>query len=184
MESKSLLVVDDDEGGRRAVVQAVASEGYDLRLASGPLEALAMVHERPADVVVSDQMMPVMNGLQLMREVRKKLPNTIWIIVTGCVELERLNSTLRAGEVYRFFTKPWDQVDLQFTLRQAFERAALERENRSLLASLKRQSDFIRGLEARHPRISAKLRAVFGTTAVDDAEILRAYSATLRGLAG
>jgi DNA-binding NtrC family response regulator len=177
--------VDDDESARRAVAYALRSEDYDVRLAAGVLEALKLIHERPADVVVSDQMMPVMNGLQLMREVRKKLPDSIWIIVTGCVELERLNAaTLREGEVYRFLSKPWDQLELQFTLRQAFERVALERENRRLLASVRRQSDFIRVLEARHPRIFAKLRAACGQADIGDLEPLGSYPATLRGLAG
>jgi DNA-binding NtrC family response regulator len=179
METKSLLIVDDEENVRRAVARALRGEGYDLRFASSGKEALKMLNEAPADMVLSDHMMPVMTGLELMREVRKEFPDTLRIILTGYADLEMAISAINEGEIYRFLTKPWDQVELQVTVRLGFDRLLLERENRRLLATVKRQSDFIRALESDHPGISTVERDSHGTVVIEDEEILRQFAGTL-----
>jgi two-component system, probable response regulator PhcQ len=179
MEKKSLLIVDDEENVRRAVARALRGEGYDLRFASSGEEALKLLRLEPADMVLSDHMMPVMTGLELMREVRKEFPNTLRIILTGYADLETAIAAINEGEIYRFRTKPWDQVDLTVTVKLGFDRLLLERENRQLLATVKRQSDFIRALEVEHPGISSVQRDSRGTVVIEDEEILQQYGATL-----
>jgi two-component system, probable response regulator PhcQ len=180
MESKSLLIVDDEENVRRALDRALRGQGYTLRFASTGKEALSLLAQDPADMVLSDHMMPSMTGLELMREVRTLYPDTLRIILTGYADLEMAISAINEGEIYRFLTKPWDQVELQVTVRLGFDRLLLERENRRLLATVKRQSDFIRALEAEHPGISAVQRDAAGAVVIDDEEILKQFGLTLR----
>jgi DNA-binding NtrC family response regulator len=179
MEKKSLLIVDDEENVRRAVARALRGQGYDLRFAASGEEALSVLRLEPADMILSDHMMPVMTGLELMREVRKEFPHSLRIILTGYADLEMAISAINEGEIYRFLTKPWDQVDLQQTVRLGFDRLLLERENRHLLATVKRQSDFIRALESDHPGISDVRRDSAGAVVIEDEEILQQYATTL-----
>lgn len=179
MERKSLLIVDDEENVRRAVARVLREDGYDLSFAGSGKEALEILAAKPIDMVLSDHMMPVMTGLELMREVRKAHPTTMRIILTGYADLELALGAINEGEIYRFLTKPWDQVELQLTVRLGFERILLERENRRLLATVKRQSDFIRELESEHPGISAVKRDAVGAVVIEDEDLIRSFSATL-----
>ncbi|MHB8419789.1 MAG: response regulator [Myxococcales bacterium] len=179
MERKSLLIVDDEENVRRALARALREDGYELRFAGSGKEALELLKQEPADMVLSDHMMPAMTGLELMREVRKAHPDSLRLILTGYADLEMAISAINEGEIYRFLTKPWDQVELQVTVRLGFERLLLERENRRLLATVKRQSDFIRDLEAEHPGISAVERDAGGAVVIDDDDLIRQFGLTL-----
>lgn len=179
MERKSLLIVDDEENVRRALERALRGEGYAMRFAASGKEALELMRQDPADLVLSDHMMPSMTGLELMREVRRLHPDSLRIILTGYADLEMAIAAINEGEIYRFLTKPWDQVELQVTVRLGFERLLLERENRRLLATVKRQSDFIRALEAEHPGISSVQRDDAGAVVIDDGDIVRQFGLTL-----
>jgi two-component system probable response regulator PhcQ len=180
MRKKSLLIVDDEESVRNALARALQGGGYDLRLAPGGNQALALLREAPADMVLSDHTMPAMTGLELMRAIRQEFPDTLRIILTGNADLDLAMAAINEGEIYRFLTKPWDLVELELTVRLGFERLLLERENRRLLATVKRQSDFIRALEVEHPGISAVERDAKGAVVIEDDEILEQYVVTLR----
>ncbi len=120
MDRKSLLIVDDEENVRRALERVLREDGYEISFASGGKEALAILAQKPIDMVVSDHMMPAMTGLELMREVRKRWPYTMRLILTGYADLELALGAINEGEIYRFLTKPWDQVELQLTVRLGF----------------------------------------------------------------
>ncbi|MHB1847116.1 MAG: response regulator [Deltaproteobacteria bacterium] len=176
---KSLLIVDDEENVRRALARALRDEGCDIRFAGSGVEALELLAVAPSDMVLSDHLMPRMTGLELMHEVRQRYPDTMRMILTGYADLEMAISAINDGEIYRFLTKPWDPVDLQVTVRLGFERLLLERENRRLLATVKRQSDFLRDLEESHPGISSVARDGIGAVVIDDEELLSQFGATL-----
>jgi DNA-binding NtrC family response regulator len=184
MGKSSLLIVDDEENIRRSLARVFQGDGYDLRFAASGVEALAVLHEAPADMILSDHSMPKMTGLELMRAARKQFPDTLRIILTGAADLQLAMAAINEGEIYRFLTKPWDSVELQLTVRLGFERLALERENRRLLATVKRQSDFIRALEVEHPGISTVKRDDRGTVVIEDDEIVEQYVTTLRARGG
>ena len=179
MERKSLLIVDDEENVRRALARALRGEGYDVRFAGSGKEALGVLAQEPADMVISDHMMPEMTGQELMRHVREEYPDTMRIMLTGYADLEMAISAINEGEIYRFLTKPWDQVELQLTVRLGFERLLLERENRRLLATVKRQSDYIRALEVEHPGISSVERDGAGAVVIEDRDLIEQFAATL-----
>jgi DNA-binding NtrC family response regulator len=102
------------------------------------------------------------------------------IIFTGAADLELAMAAVNEGEVYRFLTKPWDNVELELTVRLGLERLALERENRRLLATVERQSDVLRALEAEHPGITAVRRDASGTFVLEDDEVLEPLTAALQ----
>ncbi len=179
MERNTLMIVDDEENVRRALARALRGEGYDIRFAGSGREALDLLAQAPADMVISDHMMPVMTGQELMRRIRQEHPDTMRIMLTGYADLEMAISAINEGEIYRFLTKPWDQIELQVTVRLGFERLNLERENRRLLATVKRQSDYIRALEAEHPGISRVERDGAGAVVIEERELAEQFALTL-----
>jgi two-component system NtrC family sensor kinase len=123
---KNILVVDDDELVRRALERALRSTGYRIYTASGGLQALELLEKHAFIAVISDHLMPGMTGLELMREVKRRFPPCVKIIITGFMP-ERVAEALSAGEIDRFMTKPWENAELRSTLSAAIaEQVALD----------------------------------------------------------
>ena len=78
-------------------------------------------------MLVSDQRMPQMSGAQLLAEAREIAPNTLRILLTGYSDLDAAVEALNNGGIFRYLTKPWDQQEMAFTLRQAAELAVRQR---------------------------------------------------------
>ena len=114
----SLLFVDDEERVTNAL-RAIFRDNYDVATASGGEEALALVKERPFHVIVSDQRMPGMLGVELLREVKSLRPTSVRMLLTGYSDLAAIVGSVNEGEVFRFVSKPWNQDDLQATVGEA-----------------------------------------------------------------
>ena len=97
------------------------------------------MEKQQVDVVLSDHLMPGMTGLQLLREVRRLKPYAGRIMLTGHADLETAMGAIRQGDIDRFLTKPWDDVELRVALQMAAEKLHAESENRRLLEALQAQ---------------------------------------------
>jgi DNA-binding NtrC family response regulator len=135
--SARVLIVDDEENVRSALRRSLRRTGYELAFADSAAAALALLESEPADIVVSDHLMPGMTGIQLLRQVRQVLPYAGRIMLTGHADLETAMEAIRRGDIDRFLTKPWDDLELKVALDMAAEKAQAEAENRKLLASLR-----------------------------------------------
>jgi serine/threonine-protein kinase len=113
-----LLFVDDEERVTNAL-RAVFRDTYDVATAAGGAEALELVRRQPFHVVVSDQRMPGMLGVELLREVKLLQPNAVRILLTGYSDLAAIVGSVNDGEVYRFISKPWNQDELRGTMAEA-----------------------------------------------------------------
>jgi len=118
-----------------------------------------------------------MTGLELLKTVRNLYPKVMRIILTGHADLETAIGAINQGEIYRFLTKPWDDVDLKVTLHLAVEHLDLERENQKLLDTVRRQSSFIRRLEDTYPGIAEVRRDADGAILISEEELAEAWSA-------
>lgn len=114
----ALLFVDDEERVTNAL-RAIFRDAYDVTTAASGQEALALVKERPFHVVVSDQRMPGMLGVELLREVKSLRPNAVRMLLTGYSDLAAIVGSVNEGEVFRFVSKPWNQDDLRATVGEA-----------------------------------------------------------------
>ena len=137
MARATILMVDDEEPIRKALARSLRNCDYTLRLAASAQEGLSILQHEPVDIVISDQMMPKMTGLSFLEIVRDRHPEAIRIILTGYADTSTAVEAINEGEIYRFLTKPWDDVELQVTLHLACDRLELERKNRLLLAALR-----------------------------------------------
>jgi len=121
-------------------------------------------------VVVSDEKMPGMSGSELIAVVCQKYPDTIWMILTGHANLEVAIRAINEGKIYRFFTKPCNEVELAITIRQALQQKDLMAESQKLLKVVRRQLEFIQALERKHRGITNVKRDIKGTIVVDDSD--------------
>jgi two-component system response regulator AtoC len=134
--SKFPVLVVDDESDNLDAFRFTFGKTFTLHLASSGEEALGLAREHDMAVVVTDQRMPRMTGLELLRAVRDVRPDAIGIIVTAFTDVEVLIESINLGRIYRYVTKPWDSKELRGILIQAVERFHLVRENRRLAEQL------------------------------------------------
>jgi serine/threonine-protein kinase len=114
----SILFVDDEERILNAL-RLLFHQTYDVTVATGGEAALQLAKQRPFHVIVSDQRMPGMLGVELLRELKLISPNSVRMLLTGYSDLAAIVGSVNDGEVFRFISKPWNQDDLQATIAEA-----------------------------------------------------------------
>ncbi|MCW5623765.1 MAG: protein kinase [Burkholderiales bacterium] len=114
----SILFVDDETRILTAL-HALFRSQYRVHTADDPRKALELVKSTPFQVVVSDQRMPHMLGVELLRQVREIAPKSVRILLTGYSDLASIVGSINQGEVWRFINKPWDSQDIQRTIAEA-----------------------------------------------------------------
>jgi serine/threonine-protein kinase len=122
----SILFVDDEE---RIVnsLQHLFGDSYEVETATGGTAALERLRARRFHVLVSDQRMPDMPGVELLRQAKDLAPRTVRLLLTGYSDLAAIVGSVNDSEVFRFVSKPWQEEDLRATLAEAVDVAiALE----------------------------------------------------------
>jgi two-component system probable response regulator PhcQ len=150
----AILLVDDEPNVVMALSRALLDEPYTICTARGGDEALQAMVLRRFKVVISDERMPGMAGAEFLAIVRERFPEMVRIMLTGHASLESTMKAVNSGEIYRFFTKPWDDTELKLAIRSAIEKYDLEAENRRLLKTVRHQAAELRALEQRYPGIT------------------------------
>ncbi len=115
-----MLFVDDEERILTALKTIFRGRYHVLTAANGQ-EALDFIGKFKIPVIVSDQRMPGMQGVELLRRARELSPDSVRILLTGYSDLASIVGSINEGEVYRFISKPWDNQDLQLIISEAVE---------------------------------------------------------------
>jgi two-component system, probable response regulator PhcQ len=168
---RRILIVDDEENVLHALRRSLRREGYELLFATNPQEAMEVMAKTPADLVLSDHLMPAMTGLDFLKLVRTRYPDTMRLMLTGHADMQTAIDAINHGEIYRFLTKPWDDTELKVTLHLALEQLHLERENRRLMAMVRHQNRLLLTLEKDHPGIGTLARDANGAILIDPADL-------------
>lgn len=130
-----ILIVDDEKDNLEALKRLLRSE-YEVSVTDSAFEALKMIQKETFHVIVSDQRMPEMTGVELLEKSKAICPNTTRILLTGYTDVESVIGAINRGNIYRYVAKPWDPEDLNITLRQANEsfklREEISQKNRAL----------------------------------------------------
>ncbi|MDZ7343652.1 MAG: sigma-54 dependent transcriptional regulator [candidate division KSB1 bacterium] len=135
MQVKSILVVDDEESIRESLEKVLSKAGYRTATASSGNEALALLAEQPADVVLADLKMPDGDGIELLKNVKKKYADTEVILLTGYGTIETAVEAMKEG-AYDFITKPPKKAVILSAVERAIEHQNLAQENKYLKAQL------------------------------------------------
>ncbi len=149
-----ILLVDDESKVLSALKRALFEESLEIITATSAEEALEIMTKQDFKVVISDERMAGMQGAEFLAQVRDRYPDTVRIMLTGHATLEAAMKAVNEGEIYRFFSKPWNDNELLFAMRSAIEKFDLEAENRRLLKTVKTQARELRALEKYYPGIS------------------------------
>jgi DNA-binding NtrC family response regulator len=121
MAGKATVLFVDDEERIVNLLRVMFRSYYTVCTATSGLQALEIVRAQPVHVIVSDQRMPGMTGIEVLSQVREISPNTLRILLTGYADLAAMVGSVNEGEVYRFISKPWDNEELRQTMREAVE---------------------------------------------------------------
>ena len=137
----SILLIDDEEAIREIMTMALADEGYDLRTAGSAEEALVLLKESPdVSLIISDQLMPGMTGVQFFAQARHICPDALRVLLTGYTDTDAIIDAINSGGIHRYLTKPWRREELLHTIRQLLGKAELVMENRRLDELVKKQN--------------------------------------------
>lgn len=137
-ELKSKVLYVDDERQNLISFKASFRKAYEVLIANSAEEALDILQEHTdISVVISDQRMPRMTGVELLEIVRNRYPDIIRIVLTGYSDIQDIINAISRGEVYRYITKPWNRDELKVTIDNAIEAYRLKIENRRLFHDLK-----------------------------------------------
>jgi type II secretory ATPase GspE/PulE/Tfp pilus assembly ATPase PilB-like protein/DNA-binding response OmpR family regulator len=127
-----ILLVDDEPNVLSALRRVFRQENYEVVTCGDPIAALAMVKEQPFHVLISDFMMPGMDGGELLQQARQVRPDMIRIMLTGHADVNAVVAAVKSGAVYKFILKPWNDDDLRVTVALALERQELSRSHLAL----------------------------------------------------
>lgn len=115
-----VLFVDDEERILRAM-QALFRAQYEVVTTTSGAQALEMLRTEHFHVLVSDQRMPEMQGIEVLRQAREISPNTVRLLLTGYSDLSAIIASINDGEVFRYLSKPWLNDELHATLAKAVD---------------------------------------------------------------
>lgn len=129
---RTLLLVDDEANIISALKRLLRSGNYTILTAACGQEGLDMLMGNDIDVIVSDQRMPGMTGVEFLRKAKEIRPDTVRIVLSGYAELQSVTSAVNEGAIYKFLMKPWDDAQLREHIEEAFRRKEMADENRRL----------------------------------------------------
>ncbi|MDO9422676.1 MAG: response regulator [Methylobacter sp.] len=127
--SRTILLVDDEVNIINALKRTLRPDGYTILAANSAEEGLALLAKHEVGVIISDQRMSHMTGVEFLRKVKTLYPKTLRIVLSGYTELESITSAINEGAIYKFLTKPWDDDLLRDNIREAFQHYEMEQEN-------------------------------------------------------
>lgn len=145
-KQKCSLLVVDDEPYIVSTLAALLSSEFEVLTADSGEAARRQLLARDVDLVLTDQKMPRMSGVELLEWVRTNCPKTVRLLMTGFAELEEAVEAINRGQIYRYISKPWRTEDLLETLNAAARTFKLERSHEQLLQELHEVNDRLRNL--------------------------------------
>ena len=129
---RTLLLVDDEEAIGTALNRLLRQEGYKVLCANSGQEGLEMLARNDVQVIVSDQRMPGMTGVEFLSRAKELFPNTVRIILSGFADISSVTEAINRGAIYKFLTKPWDNETLCANVLEAFRHYELTQQRKHL----------------------------------------------------
>jgi two-component system response regulator AtoC len=137
-----ILIVDDEQDNLDAF-RFNFKRSFTILCAQSGDEALELLREHEVAVIITDQRMPRMTGLELLQQVAQVRPDTVGIILTAFTDVDVLVDAINLGHIYRYITKPWEAKEVRGVLMHAIERYSLQRENQRLMAQLREYTGYL-----------------------------------------
>ena len=168
MHGRKVLLIDDEPDVLDTLQTILSDEGYEVAIAHGGQEALELVDKFPAEIVLSDYMMPGMCGVELLHKIKHRLPHVVPILITGRGDLKISIESINQGEIYRFLLKPWNNDELRMTMQNALKYHDVIVENERLTKTVQKQSNLLDEIEKKYPGINDIKTDEDGTILLED----------------
>jgi len=153
-EDIKVLCVDDEVNVLRSLKRMFIDEDMELFTALSGEEGLATLDEEPdIQVVVSDYRMPGMNGVEFLKAVYEKKPETIRIVLSGYADTASVVAAINEGQIYKFIPKPWNDDELKMNIQKAVDTFFLQKKNAELTGKLLASNDELAFLNRKLERL-------------------------------
>lgn len=129
--SYKILIVDDEPANLRTLARLFRDQYHVLTAGSGT-EALELLDQHDVALLITDQRMPGMTGIQLLKNTVSLRPRMVRMILTGYTDIEALVEAINCGHVYRYVTKPWNNDELRLTVKRALEHFETHKKSHTL----------------------------------------------------
>lgn len=160
--TERIAFVDDEELVLGTLSRIFENEPYEVYTFDTPSKAVEALKQHAFCLVVSDQMMPEMDGTEFLAQVRERWPDTVRILMTGYAETETVIRAINQGSVFRFVSKPWEIRELKKIVKDAIDQYRLVNEHRELTRLTEEQNrelvELNQGLEKRVQNRTRQLR--------------------------
>jgi response regulator RpfG family c-di-GMP phosphodiesterase len=178
-----ILVVDDEEIVLAALAETLRREHYQVVTTSDPSVALTELRKQEFSVILTDQRMPTLTGLELLSQARQIQPNASRILITAVLSLDTVIEAINQGEIYRFVVKPWLREELLVTMKNAAQRYDLIRQNARLQTATQAMNeqlvDLNRALEQQVKLVAQQKDKLAEMNGVLERNLLRSIELTL-----
>ncbi len=118
--ARTLLIVDDEPAVLAMISLALEGEDYRVLTARSGREALEILASNDVQVVLTDERMPEMSGVELLSRIKASYPKTVRIVVSGHAQVDSVVEAINKGAIFKFFTKPWNEAQLRAQILEAF----------------------------------------------------------------
>lgn len=120
-EKKISILYVDDETHNLMSFKATFRTKYDVHTAISGAEGLEVLARTPIDIVITDQRMPNMTGVQFLEKVIESYPSPMRILLTGYTDMTAIIDAVNKGEIYHYLNKPWNKEELEEVIEKAYE---------------------------------------------------------------
>ncbi len=138
-EEKFPILYVDDEEHNLISFEATFRREYEVHTAKSAEEGISIMRKNEIHLVITDQRMPEMTGIQFLEKIAPEFPDTIRMILTGFSDIGVIVEAINSGRVFRYITKPWDENELRMTIENAKQLFGLQINNRELMTSLQQK---------------------------------------------
>ncbi len=125
----TVLLVDDEQNILNSLRRLLRKEPYQLLTSTSAEEAFDLLAKNDVQLIISDNRMPGMDGIEFFARVKEKYPDIIRIILTGYTDVDAITESINKGHIYKFFLKPWNDHNLKLEIRKALEQYDLIQDN-------------------------------------------------------
>ena len=139
--SKSILIVEDEETLRESIKRIFSKDGYAVEAVDSAEKGMALLETGMFDVIISDIILPGMDGIEMLTKVREQIPDQIFIVVTAYASLDTSVKALRAG-AYDYIMKPIIHEEIKQVVKNALRQKSLQVENLLLKREIAKEHDF------------------------------------------
>ncbi|WP_257669514.1 response regulator [Parapedobacter tibetensis] len=121
MENRISVLYVDDEENNLISFRATFRLTYSVYTAISGIEAIRIVKEKPIDIIITDQRMPHMTGVEFLEEIIKISPDSMRILLTGYADMGAVVDAVNKGKIFHYLSKPWSEEELDNTIKRAYE---------------------------------------------------------------